>query len=171
MDIGLSGKLNYGYSEPFFDFNCVYKYFAAYLPSDTLLEIKKNVESISIKAADFMLKRSETRYLETSTNISSVNSISEDELLEGRLPSNDNEILISTSFAVENEILNGKYSDVTYSFLDIYNEKYENTYSDMINLYDYFPNGIEIVGIVADSPEEIRWDIYISSNKWNQYIN
>ena len=41
----------------------------------------------------------------------------------------------------------------------------------MLNLYDYYKEGIEIVGIVAYLPEQIQRDFYVYEDKWKEIVN
>ena len=87
------------------------------------------------------------------------------------MPENNNEILISVDYAEKYDLLNNKYSSSQWNFSDIYKASYENTYSNMINLYDYYKEGIEIVGIVAYLPEQIQRDFYVYEDKWKEIVN
>ena len=168
---GVVSKLNYGYSGEFFDFNCVYKYFAIYMKDDYLEELRDRKTSLEIKAADYMIRRYETQYLESFLGVSVISNVDNAELMKGRMPEKDNEILISQGFAEEYGLLENWTQGKTYEFMDIHSDVYENAYSDMSNMYEYFPEGIKVVGIVAYSQEEVQYDIYINENKWDEIID
>lgn len=170
-EIGLQHKLNYGYSNPIFDFDCIYKYFATFVSEELLEEVKSRTESIEIQAGDFQKRKQMLQYLESYVSVADVGVISKDDLLEGRMPENNNEILISVDYAEKYDLLNNKYSSNQWNFSDIYKASYENTYSNMINLYDYYKEGIEIVGIVAYLPEQVQRDFYVYEDKWKEIVN
>lgn len=92
-------------------------------------------------------------YFQTSIYdyVASANNISE--LIAGRLPEKDNEILISKSTLdireqTEEMVLNKKCK-----IYDLYEDKYGCTYWNSINLYDYLGGELTIVG-VADGKSE-----------------
>lgn len=171
IEIGLQHKLNYGYSNPIFDFNCIYKYFATYVSEELLEETKSRTESIEIQAGDFVKRKQMLQYLESYISVAAAGEVSKEDLLEGRMPENNNEILISADYAEKYGLLNNKYSSNKWNFSDIYKASYKNAYSNMLNLYDYYKEGVEIVGIVASSPERVQRDFYIYENRWNEIIN
>lgn len=72
-------------------------------------------------------------------------------LMWGRLPENPNEVLISAdyfynAFSDSEKDIEAIFAN-PFHFKDIYDEKYNIYFSDRINLFDYFPNGIKVVGI------------------------
>ncbi len=134
-------------------------------------EVKNRTESIEIQAGDFLKRKQILQYLESYVSVADVGVISKDDLLEGRMPENNNEILISVDYAEKYDLLNNKYSSSQWNFSDIYKASYENTYSNMLNLYDYYKEGIEIVGIVAYLPEQVQRDFYVYEDKWKEIVN
>lgn len=73
-------------------------------------------------------------------------------LVAGRMPERDNEILVSQSLLESrnqtNDILNIKYKQN-----DLYDSKYGVSFWNMINLYDYMGENISIVGVVDEAGE------------------
>ena len=71
-------------------------------------------------------------------------------LIIGRKPETNNEILISSSYLNVFESL-GYSQDYLLNhklyYPDIYDTKYNDFYQDLINLHDYFIDGVKIVGI------------------------
>ena len=72
-------------------------------------------------------------------------------LMWGRLPENPNEVLISAdyfynAFSDSEKDIEAIFAN-PFHFKNIYDEKYNIYFSDRINLFDYFPNGIKVVGI------------------------
>ena len=168
LNINLKSKLVYGTDDPFFRQNCMYNYFVVYASEELLIEHENVVETLQLQAANFMQKRHKGSYFEIYIKISDTYGLSENDLIEGRLPQNDNEILVSDSFAEQYDLLNGKYTEEEYGFIDIYDERYNNTFSDKINIYDYYKDGIKIVGIVETTIDRMQRDIFIHSDKWNE---
>lgn len=95
------------------------------------------------------------------------------ELLEGRMPEKDNEILISQDLLELREVTKEEVIGKTYKLVDIYQEKYGCAYWSMINLYDYLGDNITIVGVVSGDKEYyINYNIYDDiSKEYNTFYN
>lgn len=78
---------------------------------------------------------------------------------------NDNEIIISKSFANRYNLSNDSIGKM-YTFKDIRADKYNNYYDNEIALNEYFPNGFIVKNIV----EDLNADYYISNNVFDQII-
>lgn len=113
-----------------------------------------------------MLSSKETRYLDSFLNISNVKNICREDLSEGRLPEAENEVLVSREYADEYGIVPESKAE----FKNIWSEKYNNVYSGMPDVYEYFPDGIVIAGIVEKAFDEISYDLYISERIWEKLV-
>ena len=105
---------------------------------------------LSLPSSNFFVSDMETRYLDSTVEFGSLNLLEakDRKVFLGRLPKKANEVLISTSFAEQNQLQDNDFEKTAYfSFLDIYNPVYNNTFADTINLLEYFPNDIIVVGI------------------------
>ncbi len=165
----LISKKNYGYTGQFFEFFCKSKYNVCYVLDSNLVDIKNSCEELRIKYSDIFNKKKDN-YSSNEISYSTVSNITEDDLLVGRLPKNQNEIVISYSYANENNISFDTVQNKIYSYEDIYNEKYNGYYSENINLNNYFKNGVIIVGIVQNEDIPLISNVYLYDEAWNEII-
>ena len=75
------------------------------------------------------------------------------DLIAGRMPQKDNEILISDSFLELNKKTVDDLIGTSYKIDDLYAKKYGSTFWGVINLYDYIGDNFKIVGITSDDGE------------------
>lgn len=116
------------------------------------LNLKSN--SLNLPFSNFTLT-SFNKYSSTYTTILSSFTINQS--------LNDNEIIISKSFANRYKLSNDSIGKL-YNFIDIRADKYNNYYDNEIALNDYFPNGF----IVKDIVEDLNADYYVSNNIFDQ---
>ena len=117
---------------------------------------------LEIDASDFSDTVDES-YLESNLLYANADTITSDEIVAGRLPQKDNEIVISASYASENDLVskNGKISTDAIEFIDLNASKYHGAYENQLNLYDYLQSA-KIVGIVEPYSDN---DISVWVNK------
>ncbi len=163
-------KLNYGYSDEFFVFRCKYYYFSSYLLSDALNRIKLT-DSLTLKSADFMNASKESDYLNSFMSLGSLSGLTEDDLKAGRFPIKTDEIVVSENYLRKHRQLPENAMDKQYQFKDIYADEYANFYSSYVNMYDYYPTGLKIVGVIEDESDGITKDVYIDDGVWNQVLS
>lgn len=109
-------------------------------------DLKKSTQSsIQLSKSDFFISDMESRYLQSVLNFGSQNLITEN-LLFGRMPQSEDEVLISSEMALREQI-EGDDLGQRFMFIDIYASGYCDTYSDTINLYGYFRDGVSVVGV------------------------
>lgn len=129
-----------------FDMYNIYQFAVAGI--DLRNKMIEQSQSLTLPKSNFFISGMETLYMRSSVNYSPLSMLNSESLLAGRMPRNYNEILISQSFAQFNQLSETNFGELyKYEYLDIYDEFYGNTYIDSINLADYFPDGINIVGI------------------------
>ncbi len=93
------------------------------------------------------------------------------ELICGRMPENDSEILVSEVYSSYNlftddiDIIRNE----DYGFMDIHNEEQNGVFSGCIGLYDYLSN-VEIVGIVSGDVADILISDTIFSQVKKDYV-
>ncbi|MGN0164784.1 MAG: ATP-binding cassette domain-containing protein [Lachnospiraceae bacterium] len=97
----------------------------------------------------------------------SMSDLEEDsyELISGRMPENNSEVLVSEWYATANlylESVDEIYEDYI-GFMDIHNPKQKDTFSGYLSLYDYLPD-IKVVGIVSVDVA----DIIVSDDIFNK---
>ena len=111
-----------------------------------------------------------------------VSRISKDQLIDGRMPRKLNEVLLSMRMAqmcgISWEIVEG--SEEGLEFVDIHVLEYNEYYSEYLNLAEFFPEGISVVGLYSDKVfvdclvedemfEKIR-DRYMADYYFDEYL-
>lgn len=91
-------------------------------------------------------------------------------LSEGRMPQNDNEILIdSAMFDTMFNLKKDEVLDHSFRLYDLYDNKYLCAYWNNINLYDFIGDSFSVVGIVKGTGE--RADFYVKKSLYERLIN
>ncbi len=158
-------KRFYGYDGEYLDYYTKFKYCRIYLHENVLEKKEMKTRFLRVKLSDFTSSDKELTYIDSQLMYGSVESVSSNETIIGRLPKDENEVLVSLNFAIEHSVYNdGKISDEMYSFKDMYRKLYNDYYSQYLNLYDYYPNGIKVVGIVESDTS--LYDIFVHENVW-----
>lgn len=108
---------------------------------------------------------SESLYMYANNNIR-VSNIEKGDYtqLVGNIPNDDNEVVLSYSFIYEYLDIE-KYEEIigkTYYLKDLYDNKYGNSLSENMNLYDYLGEKITVVGIA-----DFEGDVYVMDNVYN----
>ncbi len=88
------------------------------------------------------------------------------ELVAGRMPEKDNEILISEYWLELEGKKSEDYIGKEYKLINIYEEQYGYAYWNMLNMYDYFGESITIVGVATG-----KGDYYISPSMYEKIFN
>lgn len=135
---------------------------------DVLNYLKKASHQIMIEAADFTSK-GKTSYINSNLIFSSVLNFSNDDyVIYGRKPKNSKEIMVSYEFAIINDMIkeDGFEYKKEWRFIDIYDKKYNGTYTNYVNLYDYLSE-FTIVGVVDNCKGEYESDVYLTEDMYN----
>lgn len=84
------------------------------------------------------------------------------DLISGRMPENDSEILVSDFYANANLFINDveEIGENSFGFMDIHNSNQKGVFSGYLSLYEYIPE-VKIVGMI--SGENVP-DIIVSDN-------
>ena len=171
LEYRLERKINLGYSDEFFLFKCSYTYFAAYLLTDVLHDIKMTKDILTLESADFLSVSQESKYLSSYVSVGSQSNITKEDLILGRMPEKADEVVVSRIYLEEHSLQSESVLDKHYSFKDINEEKYKYYYSDKLNLFDYYPQGLTIVGVIEDENDGITKDVYMDDGIWNQVLS
>lgn len=117
----------------------------------------------------------------TAKTISSMNVLSckENELVSGSFPENENEVLVSKTFADEIMTDNNDTLVENYLITDLHSDKFDTAFSDMLNLYDYVGRKLSIVGVYDEEKEstDIGNIVFVDSvyqniiNDYKEYFN
>lgn len=169
LQYGLKHKLSgYDYDDNL-DFLCKYKYFVCYTYNRIRYNNYMFEQGINLPASSFMENNIE-RFICSNLSYSGISNINEIDICEGRLPKNENEIVISYNMHEDNKISIGDM----FAFKNLYEDTYSNSYNGYLNLYDYYKNGIVVVGILNDSDKYTN-DVYINDsvykNIYDSYYN
>ncbi len=90
-------------------------------------------------------------------------------LIAGRMPQNRNEIIVSKKcYQVKTGKEVDEWEQETFLFRDLYDAKYNDFFSESLNLFDVFPDGITIVGIYEDA--ELLPVIGIQKEAWEEIV-
>lgn len=176
IEASLDRKILLGQIDEYLDYKMQYYYFLAIVDDSYKEEYLKDSSYVFLPLSNFMLQNMESQYLDEH-NSTLLYGCSEDifidELIAGRLPLEDNEVLVSYEFAKEYNLLNdGVLSTKSYSFLDVSASQYNNCYSNYFNVYEVFQNGVKIVGVVSPHYSHVNIsDIYIRHNVFQMILD
>lgn len=170
MEYNLDRKINLGCAEEFFQFKCEYTYFTIYAKKDLLTESQNKKKYLAIQYSDFLYGTRDTLYFNSYLTIGNVTDISETELLAGHLPENEKEIVVSKEYLEGHSLDINHILENNYYFKDIHSEVYNNYYSDDLNMYNYYKDGVIIVGVIEYEQSDITKDVYVHSDVWNNII-
>lgn len=158
----LKHKLRNGYGDDALYYKCNYKYFTAYMLDSALTHYRGMNRMLTLEAANCLMNMGK-RYVSTRNNYSSIEGLTEADLLSGRMPETDDEILINYSLAEHFNVVDN-YTESTYMYQDIYADKYNGYFSSYLNLSDFYKDGVKVVGIVQSGDS----DFYVTANVWDK---
>ena len=104
-------------------------------------------DSLNLPRSNLMFSRMESRLVNSDMVYGSAAAVTSQNLLCGTMPQSSNEIIISNDLAIAMEIDMEHFTPVFGEFINLYASEYNGTYSDSLNMYDYFPYGYQIVGV------------------------
>lgn len=170
LEYNLITKLEYGADSSHLDHYYNYKYNVAYFSQDLINEPREiNNVRILLEHSDFTLYNREISYIRSEYYYFSADEIIESDLICGRLPQNDNEVVVSSDFAMFRMQFDGEsFNEREYQYINMYDDKYNNYYANDLNLYNYFTDGIKVVGIVSDEKLSVDADVFIHDTKWEE---
>ena len=85
------------------------------------------------------------------------------ELIAGRMPESDNEILISQSLLEYRDQTDKEVVGNVYMLNNLYESKYGGSYWNILNLYDYMGENITIVGVIKG-----EGDYYVTASLYDK---
>lgn len=154
-EYGLNDKLNEGLMNNYTQYLYEYKYNIVLVSTNLIKNLKETTQYIYTAGTDLLNSKKE-RFFTNETTIGNLDLLHNEKLLAGRMPENRNEIVISSSYASDNGFINeggGVEEDILnqgFTFRNIRDGEFVEYYTDTINMYDFFPEGVEIVGIYED---------------------
>lgn len=177
IEYDLIRKLHLSNNSDYLYYYLKYKYNVVLL-SETAIEsqICPNSDTICISISNFLLCNRESQY--TESDLANVryaalsDDLSLDDLSIGRLPQNKNEILISQEFAYKNNLVDEDYNFIiggSYQFKNIYDNKYNGCFDNILNMSEYFDSDITVVGVLNENynSDDFSADVIISADTFN----
>ncbi|MBE6649137.1 MAG: ABC transporter ATP-binding protein/permease [Ruminococcaceae bacterium] len=167
IEYDLRKKLVFGTGGEYTDYYMRYKYNVIYLHDSCLIENKKESnERLNLPMADFTLSNRELSLFKSVLYYDDASKVISEFLIDGRLPQAPNEVVVSDGFAEYSGIYDGNspFAECEYNFFDIYQEKFNHLNSSCLNLRQYFPEGVKVVGIVSNfQSKELCSEVYVFS--------
>ena len=173
VEYRLIEKLSYGYNSSHLDFYYNYKYNVVYL-SQSLISTESKIQNVRllIPHSDFTLYKRENSFIESEYYYYSDEIITETDLVCGRLPQSDNEVVVTDEFAMlRMNFCEEVFNECEYQFIDLYKNSFNDCFAGDLNLYKYFEEGIKVVVIINVENLYVDADVFIRSNKWNEICN
>lgn len=171
VEYELIKKLRYEGGSDYIDHFLRYRYAVALMRKEAFIAYKNAANRLSLPMSLFVVSEYPNSYVESSESRSTFGGISLLEpgsLLKGRMPEKRNEVLLSAYMAERYEVEKRWGDDgVHYDFIDIHAEKYNECLSDRLNMAEFFPEGVEVVGIVSDDAP-IYADYLISDDVYKE---
>ena len=166
-------KIMYNINCEYTEFNLMRKYNIALINNLFVDNMKLSNKSILLPYSNFLLKERESQYLDEFSSellYNSVLQLNNNDLFYGKMPSKDNEVLISFEMAKKYNIINEAGSinlDNAYCYINTNDTKYNGCYENEINLYNYFPQGVKITGIF-NVKNNYYSDVLVTNNIYNK---
>lgn len=131
------------------DYKLNNEYKTVYVSEAAMIRLGFSREVLNLPLGDFLISDNFHLYTRTFVQYGSVQEeyLNDIDLVWGRYPSAENEIIVSNSYLLYAGITDYDEIQDSYFFNDMYDEYYRDFYRDSINLSEFFPQGIKIVGV------------------------
>lgn len=117
---------------------------------DYMNEKKSKQQVVYLNGQDLRYVAALTTYVEDYSSYGNMEWIQDEKnLIWGRKPRNDNEIMVREDVAEDLGITNDKQENTTFELRNLWDDKYQGCYDEYQNLYDYFPSGVKVVGVFS----------------------
>ena len=149
-----------------------YRYAVAAMRKEALDAYIDRMERLTLPMSLFFVSEYPRSYVESSESRSTFGSVElmqEQKLLMGRLPQKENEVLISENMAVRYGITEGRIKDgnARYYYVDIHAEDYNDCNTDALNMAEFFPDGVTVVGVCSEDMP-VYADYLITDEKFKE---
>lgn len=159
------------YRDEYTDYRFLRNYGVVILHKDFMELLRSDINSIELEYANFLMPNKDVNFMEyPSVIICGVDDLCQDgyDLIVGRLPENEGEIIVSdyfyqrfidTNFKFYNEETDSmeyatdNFKEEEYSYVNVHDKKYNGYYSDNICMYEWLQN-VRIVGVYSALNEE-----------------
>ncbi len=129
-----------------------YRYLNVFMLKPSLIEIKNNPQ---FRVDNFQLMQEPSLNQSLNSNVIFSNEITEGDLIFGRLPETNNEIVLDLEYSQFLNVFDGTtISEQKLYFYDYHKPSFNYAYSDIINLNGYFKSGLTVVGI-KNNPDQL----------------
>ena len=187
IEYGLVKKIRFEGGTEFTNYLVDYRYSIAVMLPEAFRSYLMKMDRLTLPMSLFLVSEYPRSYVQDGSSRSTfgcASLASEDHLIAGRMPQNESEVLISQSNAVTYEVTKklAETGAVHYDFIDIHATEYNDCYSDELNMAEFFPKGVEVVGVYSDEMpvyadylvadevfERIR-SSYITDYHFNRYL-
>ena len=131
------------------------------------------VNSLNLQGVNITRAVNKTEYAENTETIGKISSLNKSELICGRYPEHDNEVVISKKLAEENGYFEKSSIVTRYMLPNLHDKSYNDLYDKLINLYDFLGRSVEVVGIydTADNEADIGDDTEADTDIGNILVN
>lgn len=168
----LKAKLNYGSDSPYVDYYYRNRYNVVYCKIDLLHNnMPKSNARIRLAMSDFTAAHKERTYRESEIYYDNANKIKASDLVAGRLPQTKNEILVSEEFWCARNPNHdiSEFTSFSGEFVDLDQESFGHCYSMHLNLFSFFSEGVNVVGVVSPSEfSDYDADVFVPSEVWDE---
>ena len=166
----LKVKLAYGNSSPYIDYYMRYRYNVIYCRTELLHDdMKKSNTRLLLPMSDFTSATKERSYRESELYYDNAQKVDETDLIAGRMPRANNEILVSESFLQARNLYNDmlEFESFSGAFIDLNQKAFNYCFSMNLDLSTFFSEGVDVVGVVSNlESEDLDADVYIASEMW-----
>lgn len=154
-----------------YDFSNIMDEYSVVLSKDYDSEIFTESMSINLQACNILKSVNFDEYVSEIATVGAVSNIKADELIWGRLPEKENEIVISSYMLQENDMTLEEGFVTTYRLPDLQDEKYCNQYDNFVNMYKYLGKKVEVVGVYYSKEDKEYGDILVDSHLYGEIVN
>jgi len=168
-DYGIETQIESKRITEYGEYKLVHEYMVAFANDDYLSVLCDKTESLGFDSSSVVYMNQEHQFLRSYMEYGAYSADNNVILEAGRFPTENNEIIISSNVAEAMHLLVTDFSVVEGDFVDIHAEKYNYSYSDRLNMAEFFPDGVRIVGVFTSADYSgMAPDALISANVFNQ---
>ena len=168
----LKAKLAYGSSSPYIDYYMRYRYNVVYCRTELLHDdMQKSNMRLLLPMSDFTAATKERSYRESKLYYDNAQKVDEEDLIVGRMPQANNEVLLSNSFLEERNLYDNvlEFEPFSGAFTDLNQTSFNHCFSMNLDLSSFFSEGVDVVGIVSNlESEDLDADVYVASEMWRE---
>lgn len=166
----LKAKLAYGSSSPYVDYYMRYRYNVVYCRTELLHDdMQKSNTRLLLPMSDFTAATKERSYRESKLYYDNAQKVDEADLIAGRMPRANNEVLVSDGFLQARNMYDCmlEFEPFSGAFTDLNRTSFNHCFSMNLDLSAFFLEGVDVVGVVSNlESEDLDADVYVASEIW-----